>query len=185
MNNNVANTTSFVALGSGELGLIRVIGPGTCKESGRFENLLRQMEVRGFRMLVVDLSECPRMDSTFAGALLRLANRTVQREAAGRPPLRVAVAGAREPVSTLLETLYLGQIFERVDLPDYGELSGVAFEDRDLSRDEILELSLDSHEQLSALSEENRQRFVHVLKLLRQQLDESRRALGQGASGGV
>ncbi len=171
--NNAGNQTTFSAHAKDDLVVVRVFGPATCRESGRFENLLGTVERRGFGTLVLDLADCPRMDSTFAGALLRLASRAVQvREAGGS--FRIVVAGARHPVSDLLDTLCLSEIFESVPLPDVSTLDPMAIEDRDLSREQITALSLDGHERLAALNEENARRFAALLPLLRSELNRLR-----------
>ena len=156
-------------MGGGEVAWVRVIGPGICRESGRFEELLRQVEQLGFATLVIELSRCPRMDSTFAGALLRLAARAE----AGRPdgrPLRVVLSGATEQVAELLDTLFLDGVFERAELPTPEAVTPLDVEARDLPREQILALSLDGHERLAALSEANARRFGALLSVLREQL---------------
>jgi anti-anti-sigma regulatory factor len=164
-------SAQFSAYGNDELALVRVEGPGVCRDSGRFENLLRAVEARHYRYVVVDLSECPRMDSTFAGALLRLADRTVGSDA-GSHSIRVAVAGAHGPVSDLLDTLCLNEVFESVEIPEGESLEALPIKDQDLPRDEIMALSVDSHERLSALNEANRKRFSALLPMLRKELEK-------------
>ncbi len=152
---------SFWAGHSGDLYVLRVIGPGICRESGRFENLLMDVEVRGPARLIIDLSECPRMDSTFAGAFLRLADR------AEKSGFHVLISGAREQVHELLDTLCLDSFFEIVDAPNVGTLQSLDLEDRNMPREQIMELSLDGHERLAALNEANAKRFEALLATLR------------------
>lgn len=165
-------TTNFSALASGDLAVVRVTGPGVCRECGRFENLLLDLENRGFASLILDLSSCGRVDSTFAGVLLRLAER-VSRRAHGGKPLQVAVAGANRSIVELLDTLCLDDLFDRVDLPPTPDLAPLAVPERDRSKEEIMALSLDGHERLAALNDENARRFAHLLPLLREELDKA------------
>jgi len=164
------NSTSFAALAGPEVAVLRVVGPGVCRECGRFENALLQIEALGRPTLVLDLSDCPRVDSTFAGALLRLASRVQERRGNGRP-LRVVLAGLKDPVAELLDTLCVGHLFETVPLPAPSEVKPVTVEDRNRSKEEILALSVDGHERLSELTPENAARFAHLLPMLRGELD--------------
>jgi hypothetical protein len=105
--------------------------------------------------------------------MLRLATRASQRRA-GDNPLRVVVAGAKEQVRQLLDTLCLSSIFETVELPDTKSLEELSIQDRDLPREEIAALSLDSHERLAALDDANARRFQVLIPLLRDELNKLR-----------
>ncbi|MBX3746063.1 MAG: hypothetical protein KF833_12225 [Verrucomicrobiae bacterium] len=164
-----AVTTHFSALAAGDLAVVRVDGPGVCRECGRFENLLLDIEKRGFASILLDLSSCGRVDSTFAGVLLRLAER-INRRPPGAKPLQVAVTGANRSIIELLDTLCLDDLFDRVDLPPAPDLAPLDIADRDRSKEEIMALSLDGHERLAALNDENARRFAQLLPLLRQEL---------------
>lgn len=168
--------TSFSACAAGDLCLIRVMGPGVCRESGRFETLLLEVDRMKPGRLVIDLSDCPRMDSTFAGAFLRLADR------AAVSGYRVFLAGARDQVPDLLDTLCLTDVFESVPLPDPAVLARVELADHDLPREQIMALSLDGHERLAALNPANACRFAPLLKVLREQLPGA--AAPSGCPGG-
>lgn len=157
--------TAFPVLAKDGLAWVRIVGPGVCREIGRFENLLEELERRGFTGVVIDLTECSRLDSTFAGAFLRLAER------AGTGP-RFFLTGARGPVAELLEMLLVSDALPSLDIPerDREAFQDVAVEDRDRSREAILELSLDGHERLAELSDANARRFAALLEMLRAQV---------------
>lgn len=169
-----SNATEFAAYANGDLALLRVVGPGICRESGRFEVLLGELENRGFGSLVLDLSECPRMDSTFAGALLRLA----ERERLKQPPSsrrQIAVVGAHDQVVELIDTLWLGDILKSVTLPPTNGLTPLPLAEGNLSREQILALSVDAHERLAALNEANAKRFATLIEMLRSELARLRK----------
>lgn len=170
--------TSFSACHDRDLYLLSVVGPGVCRESGRFENLLLEIEQRQPGRLVIDLSECPRMDSTFAGAFLRLAERA---ESAG---YRVFVAGAKTVVAELLDTLCVTDVLQVVPLPSRDALERIEVEDRDLPKEQVMELSLDGHERLAALNAANARRFGPLLAVLRDQLPGAAPGPGAEAAGG-
>jgi len=162
MNTNPPSTT-FPAYADGDRVLVRVVGPGVCREGGRFENLLLDVERRHPRRLLLDLSECPRLDSTFAGAFLRLGERA---QAGG---FDVVIGGAHGAVLDLLDNLCLGDVFRTVDLPAPTSLERLDLADRDLTKEQVIALSLDGHERLAALNPENAARFASLLKVLRDQ----------------
>lgn len=163
--------TTFSAFADRDLALVRVSGPGTCRDSGRFETLLLEVEKRGFSTLVMDLEDCPRLDSTFAGALLRMAARTVGR-AQGPGPSRLVLANPQAQVRELLDTLCVSQFFEQVQIPSVNSLEPMEIPDRDLSKREVMALSLDGHERLAALNDANARRFASLLPLLREELQK-------------
>lgn len=160
---NPSGNTTFPVVANRDLAVVRIVGPGVCRESGRFENVLRETERRGYGTLVIDLAECPRIDSTFAGAFLRLAEREP-----GHP--RVFLAGAQGAVAELIDTLLLGDVLTSVNVPDQQGLQEVAVTDRDLAKSEIMELSLDGHERLAGLNEANARRFAALLSVMRAQV---------------
>ncbi len=159
-----SSPTSFPTFAQGDLVLIRIVGPGVCRESGRFESILRDVERRAGRFLVLDLSECPRVDSTFAGAFLRLAERVAD------TPLRVALAGAQPNVRELLDTLCVDHVLTTVPLPALENMTPITVDDQDLDRHEVLALSLEGHERLAALCPDNARKFATLLAVLREQI---------------
>lgn len=183
---NASSPTDFSAFGNRELVVIRVDGPGVCRESGRFENLLLEVERRGYRTLVLDFSACPRMDSTFAGALLRLASRAATESMPGSTPaMRVVLAGLSGVVSELLDTLCVTRVLETVPVPRVEDLPAVPVVAQDLGKDQIMALSLDGHERLAALSPENERRFAALLPMLRQQVAATTEGAPVAGTGGA
>jgi len=162
--------TTFPAFAAGDLAWIGVIGPGICRESGRFETVLDQVVLRGFSTLVIDLSACPRMDSTFVGVLLRLAQGSLIPDGSG-PRLRIVLNRPTDQVRELLDTLCLDQFFELANMPVSDGMDQLPLEDRDLTKDEIMALSLDGHERLAAVNAGNAARFATLLGVLRKQLE--------------
>ncbi len=169
---NPSSSSPFTAFGQRDLAVVRVEGPGVCRESGRFEKFLEHIERGGFSTLVLDLSSCPRVDSTFAGVLLRLATRA-QKVVPGTPPLRVALSGVNSTVGELLETLCVRDRFATVNLDGLTSLPTLGVPDENLSKEEILRLSLEGHEQLASLNDANARRFAALLPMLRAELEKS------------
>ncbi len=178
---NTTPGTTFPAFAGGDLAWVGVVGSGICKESGRFEILLDQVVLRGFSTLVIELSTCPRMDSTFVGVLLRLAQGPAIPENAG-PRIRIVLNRPTAQVRELLDTLCLDQFFEMADLAVPESLGPLQLEDRDLSREEIMALSLDGHERLAAVNAGNAARFAALLGILREQLASTSTVAARGPS---
>lgn len=166
---NTPPGTTFPAFAAGDLAWIGVVGPGICKESGRFETILDQVVLRGYSTLVMDLSSCPRMDSTFVGVLLRLAQGSSIPDGSG-PKLRIILNRPTVQVHELLDTLCLDQFFELADLAAPDVMDQLPLQDRDLTKEEIMALSLDGHERLAAVNSGNAARFSTLLGVLRKQL---------------
>ncbi len=162
--------TTFPAFAAGDLAWIGVIGPGICRESGRFETVLDQVVLKGFSTLIIDLSACPRMDSTFVGVLLRLAQGSALPDGSG-PRLRIILNRPTEQVRELLDTLCLDQFFELADMAVSEGMDQLPVEERDLTKEEIMALSLDGHERLAAVNAGNAARFSNLLGVLRKQLE--------------
>ncbi|MGE3310120.1 MAG: STAS domain-containing protein [Limisphaerales bacterium] len=167
---NAPPGTSFPAFSSGDLAWIGVIGPGVCRESGRFETTLDQAVLRGFSTLIIDLSSCPRMDSSFVGVLLRLSQGSSLPDGSG-PRLRIILNRPTEQVRELLDTLCLDQFFEIADMAVSDGMDQLPLEDRDLTKEEIMALSLDGHERLAAVNAGNAARFANLLGVLRKQVE--------------
>lgn len=169
---NSSSDVLFSAFGNRDLAVVRVAGPGVCRDSVRFEKLLMHLEHGGFTTLVLDLSACPRVDSTFAGVLLRLSTRVKKSAAVGGAPLKVALSGVNATVGELLETLCVRERFVTVDLGALSALPALTVPDQAVSKEDVLRLSLEGHEQLAGLNDENAKKFAALLPLLRAELEK-------------
>lgn len=129
--------------------------------------------------MVIDLPGCPRMDSTFVGVLLRLSQGSAIPDGSG-PKLRILLNRPTEQVRELLDTLCLDQFFELVDLAGSDGMDQLPLEERDLSKEEIMALSLDGHERLAAVNAGNAARFANLLGVLRKQLESTPSARAGG-----
>ena len=157
---------------SGSTVWVKVEGKGSFLNSSNLKEFAREMLDRGYREFVVDLANCPMMDSTFMGTMATVALRL---RALGQGHLHVVRCGNR--CQELLSGLRLDQIFDvRANggsPPEYG-----AFErppriksPGDQKREQI-ETMLEAHEALSEAAPENVLRFKDVLDFLRQDLHQ-------------
>src|SRR6187455_1046090 len=86
--------------------LVRVEGKGSFLNSTGLKEIAKEMTNRGFREFVVDLKNCPVMDSTFMGTLAGIALRLRE---LGQGQLRVVRLNERN--QDLLANLGLDQLF--------------------------------------------------------------------------
>lgn len=158
---------------------IRVQGKGSFQNSPQLRECVDRMLVEGERRFVVDLADCPVMDSTFMGTLTGIA-RALRAYEGGK--LEVLNANTRNV--QLIRSLGLDHVF---DLDADGgtwteERRAVAarFKQAEtlvpvqLNKREQTEFILRAHEELTEADTANAPRFEDVIKYLKKELDESR-----------
>ncbi|MDP3177092.1 MAG: STAS domain-containing protein [Spirochaetaceae bacterium] len=119
----------------------------------------------------MDLASCEYMDSTFLGLIVGTQKRfsAAQARAGGSTPARrIVLVGPNEICVGLLRTLgVLGMVEIRAEGPAFpAELDAVSGGTKATAG-----LILDAHEELSALSDENKARFAALSTALRSALD--------------
>ncbi len=122
---------------------------------------------RGHRSFVVDLADCPVMDSTFMGTLAGIALRLRESDSG-----HLQVRNVNERNGELLRNLGLDNLFAIEALPGGdGSGDGTALPNEPvLSKDEHAECMIEAHEALVDADPENLARFKDVLEYLRQDL---------------
>ena len=146
---------------------LRVAGKGSHQNSRDLKAFMQsQAPASGGQRVIVDLSSCTGMDSTFMGMLTCIAGRLEEKGGA----LHVIHAAGRN--GELLRGLGLDEIFtvdddeehltEAVAEPDCAELPGES-----CSREERTEICLECHEALAAADARNAVKFRDVIELLR------------------
>ena len=155
---------------SGPTVWVKVEGRGSFLNSGNLKEFAREMLDRGYREFVVDLADCPMMDSTFMGTMASVALRLKE---LGHGHLHIVHCGNRS--QELLSGLGLDQIFDirAVDAShtDCGALARTPTVRSPADRKkEQTETMLAAHEALCEAAPENIFRFKDVLDFLRQDL---------------
>ncbi len=103
--------TSQILVGCNEkIVCIRVRGRGSFQNSAGIKQFAKEMIQRGHREFVVDLADCPAMDSTFMGTLTGVA---LQLQSLGHGNLHVIRCNERN--TDLLQNLGLDQILDLAD----------------------------------------------------------------------
>ncbi len=149
---------------------IRVEGKGSFQNSAGMKEFGKEMMNRGHREFVIDLKNCPVMDSTFMGTLAGMALRLRE---IGQGQLHVINLNERN--SDLLQNLGLDQLFviESPSAKDVDTTTGRAIEDQSGGRDDRARTMLEAHEALVEADPENITKFKDVLDYLKQDLHVS------------
>ena len=165
------STQSRILVGCGnKIVWVRVEGKGSFLNSSGLKEFAREMINRGHREFVVDLRNCPVMDSTFMGTLAGIALRLRE---IGQGNLHVSNLNERN--SDLLRNLGLDQLFSMdlcgIQAPDEPakarSLDPIPGADRVVQAQTMLE----AHEALVEAAPENLTKFKDVLDYLKQDLD--------------
>jgi anti-anti-sigma regulatory factor len=148
-----------------------VEGKGSFLNSSGLKEFAREMVNRGYREFVVDLLNCPVMDSTFMGTLAGIALRLRE---IGQGQLHVTNLNERN--GDLLSNLGLDQLFA-IDLcgiraPE--EVQGKSIDNAPSSdRSAQAQTMIEAHEALVEASPDNATKFKDVLEYLKQDLNHS------------
>jgi anti-anti-sigma regulatory factor len=149
--------------------LVRVEGKGTFLNSTGLKEFAKEMVNRGYREFVVDLANCPVMDSTFMGTLAFVGLRLRD---LGQGELRVTNLNDRN--HDLLTNLGLDQLFT-VGGPGITQ-AGAASPLDTTPTDKVTqaETMLEAHEAVVAADGANAAKFKDVIEYLKQDLHLAR-----------
>lgn len=151
---------------------VRAQGLANMKNAPLLDAFLRAEMADGANQVLVDLSSCAGMDSTFMGLLVGKNDQL--REHGG--DLRVLNANAQ--CDRLLRMLGIDMVVDLIGGLELPDMEFVPLQsDPSQTRAQQLELVQQAHEALVALSEENRRKFEPFLEAM--QKDISRRSGGQ------
>ena len=143
---------------------VRVEGRGSFQNATGLKQFGKEMTNRGYRQFVVDLKNCPLMDSTFMGTLTSISLR-LRELGSGQ----LCVVNLNERNRELLSNLGLDQLFtlgpapcpEPVQQPLAVSLDG---------KQTRAETMLEAHEAVVAANPANEAKFKDVLDYLKQDL---------------
>lgn len=157
----------------GRTGFIRVQGRGSFKISTALKEFAAAIIDKGCAELILEMSDCVGMDSTFMGVLAGLAGRIRQRN----PDGKIVMINLSLRTRGLLTTLGLDQVIEPYmagSTPDrlQRQLQGTlkSLDTAEPSPRVTAETMLEAHEKLVELSPDNLPKFKDVLTFLREDL---------------
>jgi len=155
--------------------LVRVIGRGSFQNAPTIKHILDETLKRGSNShFIVDLRECPTMDSTFMGQLTLIASSQLARK---QPQL--VICNANEQNRRLLRTLGVDRIMD-IRQGGAGESAAEGAECRPaaapaISRVERIIQMVDAHYGLIAENPKNADQFGNVIKYLLQDLEREKK----------
>lgn len=149
---------------------VRVEGKGSFLNSTGLKQFSKEMTNRGFRDFVVDLKECPVMDSTFMGTLTGISLRLKELGSG-----ELCVVNLNERNRELLFSLGLDRFFAMNHAPAIEPTEqalplSAGAEDKDARARTMLE----AHEAVVAANPANEAKFKDVLEYLKQDLHLAR-----------
>lgn len=144
---------------------IRIRGRATFKLANDFRDYVtRQIEQEG-RGILVDLSECTTLDSTFVGMITSLTLKYRREDAA-----RITLFNISPHVSEILETLGLLKILDTVKAEHDDELAFAEIAHGSHTKINIAKLMLDAHQTLARIKDDNALEFKNVIDYLEKQV---------------
>ena len=161
------STISSILVGlTNKIVWVRVEGKGSFLNSGGVKDFARAMISRGHREFVVDLKNCPVMDSTFMGTLAGVALRLRE---LGQGHLHVINLNERN--TDLLSNLGLDQLFT-MGLAELQATAAPVMPLNSAAPDHTAqaETMLEAHQALVNAAPENITKFKDVLEYLKQDL---------------
>ena len=148
---------------------IRVTGRGSFKVSATLKQFVAEITSKQpVSAVVLDLSECIGMDSTFMGVLAGLSGRLKQNRQV------LELINLSDKNTELLATLGVDQVIAHYSHGHGHELPGrltQSLPTTSATKKDLAETALQAHETLVELSEENRPRFKRVIEYLKADVD--------------
>ena len=163
------NPPSILVGTAGRTVWMRVEGKGSFLNSTGLKQFGKEMTNRGFREFVIDLQNCPVMDSTFMGTLASIALRLRE---LGSGSLRVTKLNERN--RDLLSNLGLDQLFDMTDGAADAPVPQTPLPDAPADKATQAATMLEAHEELVEANPANAAKFKDVLEYLKQDLHLSR-----------
>ena len=174
MNTPCANLTVLVGQ---RFACVKITGRANFNASVSFKTVLSELQQQGYPYIVLELSECALMDSTFLGVLAGFGLK------ANAPPgdctvHAIELRNANERLTELLENLGVLHLFRTTqgDLPAGGTETPTVPAPCIPSHEELTRASLEAHQTLMDLKPENVARFKDVVKFLAEDLKKLRPA---------
>lgn len=154
---------------------VKVTGRANFNISVDFKNVVTCLQNKGYNYVVVELSGCPLMDSTFLGVLAGFGLKASQSEGSETEET-IELRNANERIIELLENLgvlYLFKTAQGTALPGGVQESSTPCVTA-ASKEDITRACLEAHQTLMDINPENVARFKDVTKFLAEDLEKLR-----------
>lgn len=163
-------TANLMVLVGERFACVKVAGRANFATAVDFKALLTRLEGKGYPYIVIELSQCPLMDSTFLGVLAASGIR--MKPATGECESRVIeLRNANERLIELLENLGVIHLFKTCngELPECQEIESSLCHP---TREELTKASLEAHQTLMQINPDNAIRFKEVTRFLAEDLEK-------------
>ncbi len=148
---------------------LKVAGRANFATSVDFKIVLAGLELKGYPYIIIELSDCSLMDSTFLGVLAAFG---VRLNPAGANCVNqvIELRNANERLLELLESLGVLHLFKTCqgELPECEEITSAPCNP---SREALTRASLEAHQTLMEINPANVSRFKDVTKFLAEDLE--------------
>ncbi|MST94355.1 MAG: anti-sigma factor antagonist [Pedosphaera sp.] len=149
--------------------IVKISGRANFATSVDFKKLIPRLQERGATRVVLDLTDCQLMDSTFLGILASVGFQT----AAARPgPPLVELFHPNQRITDLIDNLGVSHLFETVQLPPPVTTLETVTPDADPTRLETTHTCLQAHQRLMQANPANIAKFKDVAQYLADDLQK-------------
>ena len=154
---------------------VKVSGRANFTSSVDFKTVLTELKNKGYPYVVVELSDCALMDSTFLGVLAEFGLKAMPKDGECQSQA-VELRNANERLLELLENLGVLHLFKTAQgsVAAVGTLETTSPSPCNPSREELTRASLEAHQRLMDINPENVARFKDVTKFLAEDLQKLR-----------
>ena len=149
---------------------VRVIGQAKFRAATDFKNLLLQLQQDGCTDIILDLTQCPLMDSTFLGVMTVMARKCETAKKEGKPCSLKLYHPSERILEALANFEILGTFTVIKDPPETGAFQRV--EDSNTTRLEITRTCHEAHKALMDTCEHNARRFKDATEFFEKNLRE-------------
>jgi anti-sigma B factor antagonist len=152
---------------------VKVSGRANFTSSVDFKTVLTELRSKGFPYVVIELSECALMDSTFLGVLAEFGLKAMPQEGDCEKSA-IELRNANERLTELLENLGVLHLFKTAQgtVSALGAIQTSSPSPCNPSREELTRASLEAHQRLMDINPENIARFKDVTKFLAEDLQK-------------
>lgn len=163
-------TANLMVLVGEQFACVKVAGRANFATSVDFKTVLTELEDKGYPYIVIELSECALMDSTFLGVLAASGVRMNPTEG-DCAKQAIELRNANERLLELLESLGVLHLFKTFqgDLPPCEQIKSSPSHP---SREALTRASLEAHQTLMEINPENVAKFKDVTRFLAEDLEK-------------
>lgn len=149
---------------------VRVTGQAKFRAATDFKNLLLQLQQDGCTEIVLDLTQCPLMDSTFLGVMTVMARKSDAARSAGKTCSLKLYHPSDRIVEALANFEILNSFTLIEDPPQFGAFKRI--DDGNTSRVEMTRTCYEAHKELMETNDENARRFRDATEFFAKNLRE-------------